>query len=64
MEYLLIIPGRLDNLNDYINACRSKREIGNRLKQENEAVVKAAITRCLRGVRIQKKVRMEYRMSW
>jgi Holliday junction resolvase RusA-like endonuclease len=30
------------------------------MKADNEAVVKAAITRSLRGVYIQKKVRMEY----
>lgn len=60
MEYLLIIPGRLNNLNDYISAERADRYKGAQMKADNEAVVKAAITRSLRGVRIQKKVRMEY----
>ena len=60
MEYLLIIPGRLNNLNDYISAERANRYKGAQMKADNEAVVKAAITRSLRGVRIQKKVRMEY----
>ncbi|WP_368200622.1 RusA family crossover junction endodeoxyribonuclease [Agathobacter rectalis] len=60
MEYLLIIPGRLNNLNDYISAERANRYKGAQMKADNEAVVKAAITRSLRGVYIQKKVRMEY----
>lgn len=60
MEYLLIIPGRLNNLNDYISAERANRYKGAQMKADNEAVVKAAITRSLRGVHIQKKVRMEY----
>ena len=60
MEYLLIIPGRLNNLNDYISAERANRYKGAQMKADNEAVVKAAITRSLRGVYIQKNVRMEY----
>ncbi len=60
MKYLLIIPGRLNNLNDYISAERANRYKGAQMKADNEAVVKAAITRSLRGVYIQKKVRMEY----
>lgn len=60
MEYLLIIPGRLDNLNDYISAERSHRYKGAKMKSNNEATVICAIRKCLKGVRIEKPVFMEY----
>ena len=61
MEYLLIIPGRLDNLNDYINAERTNKYKAAKLKSDNEAVVITAIRKCMKGVRIEKPVYMEYR---
>lgn len=60
MEYLLIIPGRLDNLNDYIGAERANKYKGAKMKADNEAIVKAAIIRQLRIPTITKRVRMEY----
>ena len=61
MEYLLIIPGRLDNLNDYISAERSNRYEGAKMKSSNEAIVIFAIKECLAGVKIDKPVHMTYR---
>lgn len=61
MEYLLVIPGRLDNLNDYISAERTSRYKGADMKARNEALVKIAIKQQLRGLRIEKPVFMEYR---
>lgn len=60
MEYLLIIPGRLDNLNDYISAERANRYKGAKMKSDNEATVMFAIRKCLKGVKIEKPVFMEY----
>ena len=60
MEYLLIIPGRLDNLNDFIRADKVNRYKGGELKKKNEAVVSIYIRKCLRDVHISKKVFMEY----
>lgn len=60
MEYSLIIPGRLDNLNDYIGAERANKYKGAKMKADNEAIVKSAIIRQLRIPTITKKVRMEY----
>ena len=60
MEYLLVIPGRLDNLNDFIRADKSSRYKGGTLKANNEKIVSAYISQCLRGVKIQKPVYMEY----
>lgn len=48
MEYLLTIPGRLNNLNDYIAAERTNRHVGAKMKAENEAVVSAYIRKCLK----------------
>ena len=60
MEYLLVIPGRLDNLNDFIRADKSSRYKGGEIKAKNEAVVSVYIRKCLKGVNINKKVFMEY----
>lgn len=60
MEYLLIIPGALPNLNDYIAAERTNRHKGAKMKADSENIVVVAIRRCMRGVRIEKLVFMEY----
>lgn len=60
MEYLLVIPGRLDNLNDYITAERSNRYKGAHMKADNETIVMLAIKNCLRNVKIGNPVFMEY----
>lgn len=61
MEYLLVIPGRLDNLNDYISAERANRYKGAQMKSHSEAIVISAIRQCMSGVKIKKPVYMEYR---
>ncbi len=60
MEYLLTIPGTLPNLNDYIAAERTNRHKGAKMKADSGKIVAAAIRQCLRGVRIEKTVYMEY----
>ncbi len=60
MEYLLTIPGTLDNLNDYIAAERSNRYMGARMKADNGRRVSLAVSRCLRGTRIERPVYMQY----
>lgn len=62
MEYLLTIPGKLCGLNDYIAAERTNRHKGAKMKADNGNIVAVAIRQCLRGVRIEKPVYMEY--SW
>ena len=60
MEYLLIIPGKLPNLNDYISAERANKFKGAKLKGESEDIVSRCIRQQLKGVRINKPVRMAY----
>jgi len=60
MEYLLTIPGTLNNLNDYIAAERTNRHKGAKMKASNESIVAAAVWQCMRGIRIDKPVFMEY----
>lgn len=60
MEYLLIIPGTLPNLNDYIAAERTNRHKGAKMKADSGNIVVVAIRQCLNGVRIDKPVFMEY----
>lgn len=60
MEYLLTIPGTLNNLNDYIAAERTNRHKGAKMKADSGTIVAVAIRQCMRGVRIEKPVFMEY----
>lgn len=60
MEYLLTIPGTLNNLNDYISAERTNRHKGAKMKADNGNIVAVAIRQCMRGVRIEKPVKMHY----
>lgn len=59
--YRLIIHGRLPGLNEYIDAERSNRYRGAKLKAEAESVIRAEIAAQLRHVRIRQPVRMLYR---
>lgn len=61
MEYLITIPGKLNNLNDYIAAERTNRHKGAKMKASNEKIVSAAIRQCMRGVRINQQVFMHYK---
>ena len=61
MEYVFIIQGKLNNLNDYTKACRTNRYIGAKMKDENEKVVIYYIQEQLKGVRIEKKVHISYK---
>ena len=60
MEYKLVIPGKLPGLNDYIAAERANRHKGAKMKADSGNIVAAAIRQCLRGVRIENPVYMEY----
>lgn len=60
MEYLLTIPGTLNNLNDYISAERTNRHKGAKMKADNGNMVALAIRQCMRGLKIEKPVFMEY----
>lgn len=60
MEHKLTIPGTLPNLNDYIAAERTNRHKGAKMKADSGNIVAAAIRQCMRGVRIDKQVFMEY----
>ena len=61
MHYTLIIHGRLDNLNDYIKACRTNQYKGSHLKAKNENKVQAEIYEQFGRLRITHPVRMSYR---
>lgn len=61
MRHMLIIHGRLDNLNDYITACRTNQYKGAHLKAKNENKVQAEIYEQLGRLRITNPVRMTYR---
>lgn len=60
MIYRLVINGKLDNLNDYITACRTNQYKGSATKHKNESKVLLAIYEQLGRVRIRKPVYMRY----
>lgn len=60
-HYMLIINGKLNNLNDYITACRTNPYKGAKVKAHNENIVKACIYEQLGRLRIQGPVYMKYR---
>ncbi len=60
MEYRLVIPGKLHNLNDYISAERSNRYIGAQMKKVDQNTIFHHARRQLRGVKIERPVFMEY----
>ena len=60
MVYKLVIPGKLSNLNDYINALDRNRYKGGQLKRDNETKVICEILSQFGRLRITKPVRMSY----
>ena len=61
MQYILIIHGKLDNLNDYITACRTNQYKGAKIKSSNEHKVIQAIYEQFGRLRIESPVYMKYR---
>ena len=60
LKYLLVIHGKLNNLNDYIKALDISRYKGSDLKSDNEAKVLQEIYSQFGRLRITKPVRMQY----
>lgn len=58
--YLLTIPGRLPNLNDYIDAERRNRQAAAKLKRETQNYIGWYIRKDLRGVHFKGPVAMQY----
>ena len=61
MRYTLIIAGKLNNMNDYTDACRVNPYKGAKMKHQNEENVLQAIYAQFGRIRIKKPVRMLYR---
>ena len=56
----LIIPGRLPNLNEYIEACRRNKYKANKMKREAEDLVMLCARQQLRGWKARGPVMMYY----
>lgn len=61
MRYMLVVHGRLDNLNDYIRRLDINRHSGAELKKSNQAKVLAEVYEQLGRLHIDKPVKMKYR---
>lgn len=60
MKHKLIIPGRLDALNEYTSANRTNPYKGGKMKKDNEDVVIWSIRQQLRGLHINRPVLIYY----
>lgn len=60
LDRLLVIPGTLPGLNEYIAAERTNRYKAAAMKREAESLVLWAAKQCLRGWKARGPVRMEY----
>lgn len=60
LNYLLIIHGKLNNLNDYTTACRTNQYKGGTMKKKNEDKVLQEIYSQFGRLRITNPVRMKY----
>lgn len=60
IDRLLVIPGTLPGLNEYIAAERTNRYKAAAMKREAESLVLWAAKQCLRGWKARASVRMEY----
>lgn len=60
MKYKFVISGRLNNLNDYTNACRTHRQKGSNMKRKNAQKVLQFIYEQLPRVRIKKPITITY----
>ena len=60
-SYKLVIPGRLHSLNEYIGACRRNPHQGANMKRVDQQGIEWLIRSQLRGIRLDKPVRMSYR---
>ena len=56
----LIIPGKLHSLNEYIAACRRNPHQGANMKREDQFEIEWNIRSQLRGIRIERPVKMMY----
>lgn len=58
---MLVIEGRLPNLNDYTKACRGNKYAGAKMKEESERIISAHIRQQLQGVSFKGTVRLEFK---
>lgn len=61
MEYLLTIPGRMENLNDYIDAERSIKYSAAAMKKKGMRRVSKSISKCLKGVSIKRPAWIDFK---
>lgn len=61
MEYILVIPGKMESLNDYIYAERSTKYHAAGMKKKGMKRVSRSIEKCLRGVKIRNPVYMDFK---
>lgn len=61
MTYRFEIPGRLPNLNDFIEANRRNKYMGAKMKRDAQTTCETYIMLALRDVRIGRRVQITYR---
>lgn len=65
MTALLVIPGKLDNLNNYTKACRAQGKkgylAGSQMKRKNENRIKKCIGEQFKGKQFKSPIRVNFR---
>lgn len=56
----IIVYGKLNNLNDYTQACRSNRYVGAQMKADNEDVVKSHVLAQIGYKKFKSPVRLDF----
>ena len=60
MKHKVVIQGKLEGLNEYIEACRRNVYAGNKMKKDAECLARYCIRSSLRGVKIKAPVWLHY----
>lgn len=60
-KYRIMIPGRFASLNEFIEANRTHKQKGNKMKQQDQHDISMYIMQQLHRVRIEKPIRIRYR---
>jgi Holliday junction resolvase RusA-like endonuclease len=61
MVYKVVIPGRLEGLNEFIAANRTNARAGNKMKRDGQRICFYYIRHCLKNAKIREPVRLHYK---
>lgn len=60
MAWKVVIPGRLEGLNEFITANRTNPRIGNKMKHDSQRICFYYIRHCLKNIKLAGPVKLHY----